>query len=60
MENLFARRAGKNPDAPSVVSGSNLNTQPSGGRYDGILGVLVSIEVVCSLNDHGFETSLLI
>ena len=58
MGNLFARCAGKNLDAPSVVSGSHLNTQPSWGRFDGFLRVLGSIEVVCSINDHDVETNL--
>ena len=56
MGNLFARRAGKNPDAAPVLAGSHLDTQPSGGRFDGILGVLGALEVVRSLNDHGVET----
>ena len=56
MGNLFARREGKNSDAPAVVSGSHLDTQPSGGRFDGILGVLGALEVVRSLNDHDVET----
>ena len=56
MGNLFARREGKNPGAPPVVSGSHLDTQPSGGRFDGILGVLGALEVIRSLNDQGVET----
>ena len=56
MGNLFARRNGKNPEAPPVLSGSHLDTQPSGGRFDGILGVLGALEVVNTLNDHGIET----
>jgi N-carbamoyl-L-amino-acid hydrolase len=56
MGNIFARRNGKNPDAPPVLSGSHLDTQPSGGRFDGILGVLGALEVVRSLNDYGIET----
>ena len=56
MGNLFARREGKHPNAAPVLSGSHLDTQPSGGRFDGILGVLGALEVVRSLNDHGVET----
>ena len=56
MGNLFARRNGKNSEAPPVLAGSHLDTQPSGGRFDGILGVLGALEVVRSLNDHGVET----
>jgi hypothetical protein len=56
MGNLFARRAGKIQDVPPVFSGSHLDTQPSGGRFDGILGVLGALEVESTLNDHGVET----
>ena len=56
MGNLFARRHGENPDAPPVLAGSHLDTQPSGGRFDGILGVLGALEVVRSLNDLRIET----
>ena len=56
MGNLFARRNGKNPDAPPVVAGSHLDTQPSGGRFDGILGVLGALEVVRSLSENCIET----
>ena len=48
MGNLFARRNGKNPEAPPILAGSHLDTQPSGGRFDGILGVLGALEVVRS------------
>ncbi|SVD21180.1 uncharacterized protein METZ01_LOCUS374034, partial [marine metagenome] len=56
MGNLFARRNGKNPDAPPVVAGSHLDTQPSGGKFDGILGVLGALEVVRSLSENCIET----
>jgi len=56
MGNIFARRDGKSPDKAPVLSGSHLDTQPAGGRFDGILGVLGALEVVRSLNDHGIET----
>ncbi len=54
--NLFARRPGTVPDLPPVVLGSHLDTQPSGGRFDGVLGVLAGLEVLRSLNDRGLET----
>ena len=54
--NLFARRPGTDPDAPPVVLGSHLDTQPTGGRFDGVYGVLSGLEVVEALNDHGVET----
>ena len=56
MGNIFARRDGKSPDKDPVLSGSHLDTQPAGGRFDGILGVLGALEVVRSLNDHVIET----
>ncbi len=54
--NLFARRAGTDPDAAPVVLGSHLDTQPTGGRFDGVYGVLGGLEVVETLNDHSVET----
>jgi beta-ureidopropionase / N-carbamoyl-L-amino-acid hydrolase len=56
MGNIFARRAGRNPDAAPVLTGSHADTQPTGGRYDGIYGVLGGLEVVRALNDAGIET----
>ena len=53
---IFARRPGRNADAPPVVSGSHLDTQPSGGRFDGCYGVMAALEVARSLNDHGIKT----
>ena len=55
--NLFARRAGADPAAAPVVLGSHLDTQPTGGRFDGVYGVLGGLEVVEALNDHGVRTS---
>ena len=55
--NIFARRAGSDSSLPSVLAGSHLDTQPSGGRFDGVYGVLAGLEVVRTLNDAGFETS---
>ncbi|NWK77672.1 Zn-dependent hydrolase [Aquitalea sp. LB_tupeE] len=54
--NLFARRAGRDPQARPVVMGSHLDTQPAGGRFDGVYGVLAGLEVVRSLNDAGITT----
>ena len=56
MGNIFARRDGKSRGKDPVLSGSHLDTQPAGGRFDGILGVLGALEVVRSLKDHGIET----
>ncbi|MFT4510249.1 Zn-dependent hydrolase [Caballeronia sp. 15711] len=56
MGNVFARRAGRNPDAAPVLMGSHADSQPTGGRYDGIYGVLGALEVVRTLNDAGVST----
>jgi len=54
--NLFARRAGRNNALPPVVAGSHLDTQPSGGRFDGCFGVMAALEVARSLNDRDMQT----
>jgi beta-ureidopropionase / N-carbamoyl-L-amino-acid hydrolase len=54
--NIFGRRRGRKPDAAPVVSGSHIDTQPSGGKFDGNYGVLAALEVVRTLNDHKVET----
>lgn len=56
MGNIFARRKGSSADLPPVMAGSHLDTQPTGGRYDGVWGVLAALEVVRTLNDHGIAT----
>ncbi|WP_432635155.1 Zn-dependent hydrolase [Albidovulum sp.] len=56
MGNMFATRAGADPDALPVYIGSHLDTQPTGGKYDGVLGVLAGLEVVRSMNDLGIRT----
>jgi N-carbamoyl-L-amino-acid hydrolase len=56
MGNIFARRPGRNPDLPPVMAGSHLDSQPTGGKFDGAYGVLAALEVVRSLNDHAVET----
>jgi N-carbamoyl-L-amino-acid hydrolase len=54
--NVFMRRAGTNPDLPPVVTGSHIDTQPTGGKFDGNYGVLAGLEVVRTLNQHGVQT----
>ncbi len=56
MGTMFARREGTDPSLPPVVIGSHLDTQPTGGRYDGVLGVLGALEAVRTLNDLGLKT----
>ena len=56
MGNMFARREGKNPALPPVLMGSHLDSQPSGGKFDGALGVIAGLEVMRTLNDLGHET----
>lgn len=56
MGNIFARRPGRQDHRAPVVTGSHLDTQPHGGRFDGVYGVLAGLEVVRTLNDHGIET----
>jgi len=54
--NGFMRRPGRNNALPPVVTGSHIDTQPTGGKFDGNYGVLAGLEVVRTLNDHGIET----
>jgi N-carbamoyl-L-amino-acid hydrolase len=56
MGTMFATRAGKDTDAPPVYVGSHLDTQPTGGRFDGVLGVLAGLEIVRSLDDMAIRT----
>ena len=56
MGTMFARREGSDPNALPVYVGSHLDTQPTGGKYDGILGVLGGLELIRSLNDLGIKT----
>lgn len=56
MGNLFAIRPGKNKNAAPIMMGSHLDTQPTGGRYDGILGVISGLEVLRVLVENNFET----
>jgi len=54
--NGFMRRPGRNISLPPIMTGSHIDTQPTGGKFDGNYGVLAGIEVVRTLNDHGIET----
>ncbi len=54
--NMFARRPGKRADLPAVMTGSHLDTQPTGGRFDGVYGVLAGLEVLRTLADAKIET----
>ncbi|NBZ86163.1 Zn-dependent hydrolase [Stagnihabitans tardus] len=56
MGNMFMTRAGEDPSALPVYMGSHLDTQPTGGKYDGVLGVLGALEVVRTMNDLGIRT----
>ena len=56
MGNMFARRPGRLDDLPPVVIGSHLDTQPTGGKFDGAAGVLCGLEVLRTLHDAGYET----
>ena len=53
MGNIFARRPGVNNELPPVITGSHLDTQPTGGRFDGVYGVLAGLEVIRTLEDAG-------
>ena len=57
MGNIFARREGRCPDLPPILTGSHLDTQPLGGRFDGAYGVLAGLEVMRAFNDAGSETN---
>lgn len=56
MGTMFMTRPGTDPEALPVYIGSHLDTQPTGGKYDGVLGVLAGLEVVRSMNDLGIRT----
>lgn len=55
--NLFLRRAGASNDRPPFLIGSHLDSQPTGGRFDGALGTLAALEVLETLEDHGVVTA---
>jgi N-carbamoyl-L-amino-acid hydrolase len=54
--NIFARRPGRNPDLAPVMTGSHIDTQPTGGKFDGCYGVMAGLEVIRTLNDLKIET----
>ncbi|WP_324740423.1 Zn-dependent hydrolase [Pseudomonas veronii] len=54
--NIFARRPGRNPALPPVMTGSHIDTQPTGGKFDGCFGVMAGLEVIRTLNDLKIET----
>ena len=54
--NIFARRPGRNDSLPPVMTGSHLDSQPTGGKFDGAYGVLAGLEVLRTLNDGAVET----
>ncbi len=56
MGNMFAHRDGADPAALPVYVGSHLDTQPTGGKYDGVLGVLGGLEIIRTMNDLGIRT----
>ena len=55
--NIFAQRAGSDYDLPAVMAGSHLDSQPTGGKYDGVYGVLAALEAIETMNDEGISTS---
>lgn len=55
--NMFARRPGKRNDLPPIALGSHLDTQPTGGKFDGVLGVLGALEALKTLHEAGYETN---
>ncbi|HTZ01603.1 MAG TPA: Zn-dependent hydrolase, partial [Xanthobacteraceae bacterium] len=57
MGNMFARRPGKNPALAPIAMGSHLDTQPTGGKFDGVLGVLGALEAMRTLHETGYETN---
>src|SRR3977135_2871166 len=56
LGNIFARREGRDPGKPPVMTGSHLDTQPTGGKFDGAYGVMAGLEVLRVLNDSGYVT----
>ena len=56
MGAMFARRPGQRNDVPPIAMGSHLDTQPTGGKFDGVLGVLGALEALRTLHEAGYET----
>ncbi len=57
MGNIFARRPGRDNSLPPIMTGSHIDTQPTGGKFDGCYGVMAGLEVIRTLNDYNYETS---
>jgi N-carbamoyl-L-amino-acid hydrolase len=56
MGNIFGKRPGRNNDLPPVMTGSHIDSQPKGGRFDGILGVMGGLEVMRTIHENNIET----
>ncbi len=56
MGNMFARRPGKDNSLPPVMTGSHIDSQPTGGKFDGAYGIMAGLEVIRTLNDYNYET----
>jgi len=56
MGNIFAKRPGSEANSPAVIAGSHLDTQPTGGKFDGVYGVLAGLEVIRTLNEAEVHT----
>jgi N-carbamoyl-L-amino-acid hydrolase len=56
MGNIFGKQKGRNPQLPMVLSGSHLDTQPKGGRFDGILGVMGALEALRTIHENHIDT----
>ena len=56
LGNIFARREGRDPSKAPVMTGSHLDTQPTGGKFDGAYGVMAGLEVLRALNDSNYVT----
>jgi N-carbamoyl-L-amino-acid hydrolase len=56
LGNMALRREGRDPTRPPIAMGSHLDTQPTGGKFDGVLGVLAGLEVMRALHESGIET----
>lgn len=54
--NIFGRRPGRNPDLPPVATGSHIDTQPTGGKFDGCFGVMAGLEVMRTLQEQNIQT----
>lgn len=58
MGNMFARQVGRlNSSTPMIAMGSHLDTQPRGGRYDGILGIMAALEALRTMKENEFRTN---